>query len=31
MTDISVKHVESLLKEHGLPLGAVVEWDDRRE
>ena len=24
--DISVEHIESLLRRHGLPLGAVVEW-----
>ena len=26
MIDAGTEHVESLLREHGLPLGAVVEW-----
>jgi hypothetical protein len=26
MIDVSLEHVESQIKEHSLPLGAVVEW-----
>lgn len=28
MIDVSTEHIESLLLEHGLPLGAVVEWGE---
>jgi hypothetical protein len=26
MIDVSLEHLESRIKEHDLPLGAVVEW-----
>jgi hypothetical protein len=28
MTDLDVEQVEAVLRQHGLPLGAVVEWGD---
>jgi hypothetical protein len=26
MIDVSTEHIESLIREHGLPLGAMVDW-----
>jgi hypothetical protein len=28
MIEVSMEQVESLIKTHGLPLGAVVDWED---
>jgi hypothetical protein len=28
MIDVSTEQVDSLLKDHGLPLGAVVDWSE---
>jgi hypothetical protein len=28
MIDVTTEQVESLMTDHGLPLGAVVEWGD---
>ncbi len=27
MIDVGTEHVESQIREHGLPLGAVVDWE----